>query len=56
MDSENRLKGSYEAIEMGEERDEACGTDQEVGASPKIDVYDNIEEPFDEDFWHKVYS
>ena len=56
MDGQNRTKVNYEAIAMGDQKAKASGTDEGEEASGKVDVYDNIEEPFDEEFWRKVFD
>lgn len=56
MDGQNRKKGSYEAIAMGDQKAKTSGTNEAEEMSEKIDVYDNIEEPFDEEFWRKVFD
>ena len=54
MEGQNRKKGKCEAVEMDDQKGKTSGSDREEAASLQIDVHDNIEEPFDEEFWHKV--
>lgn len=54
MDEQNGKRGSYEAIKMNEQKDAAGAGDQEETSSLQINIHDNIEEPFDEEFWEKV--
>ena len=54
MDGQNQKKGKYEAVEMEDREGKTSGNDREEAASLQIDVHDNIEEPFDEEFWEKV--
>ena len=54
MDGQDLNKGKYTSLEMEDREGKASGSDREEVASLQIDVHDNIEEPFDEEFWEKV--
>ena len=55
MEGQNRKKGKYETIEMDDQEGKTSGSDREEAASLQIDVHDNIEEPFNSNFWRKVF-
>ena len=51
MDEKTPQKGSYTALELDDHKDKTR-SDQEETTS--INVHDNIEEPFNAEFWEKV--
>ena len=54
MDEQCLKKGKYAALEMEDRKDKANESGQEEAANVQIDVHDNLEEPFNADFWEKV--